>query len=688
MTVMRYLSGCLLIALVVGGAGGVGLYVRRRAFPTWRGSTARLAEIVIGLAVVVLQSELLGLVHLFRPIPLGVTGALLLGGAIIAVRRLPAGPEEEREPRPGRWGTLVALGASALVVTQWIVQIIPAAQRGMFEVDTLDYHMPIALHWMQTGVIGPVNQTVPGLPVGYYPANAEIVHALGLVAWRTDALSLAVNVGWLLLGLLAAWVFGRRYGAGPLALTGAAVVFAVPILARNQPGSAMTDVPSMALLLAAVALLDLRDPAMRYRALALSGLAAGLSAGTKLTVVPMLVLLTVLIPFAVPVARRRAFGLWCAGLAVGGGFWYLRNLVVLGNPMPANRLPFGLVGMPVPAFRQFDTANQSVLHYATDGPVLRIFAHDLKITMGPLWIAVIAISVAALLGMLAGWRTARFPADRVPAMIGLTGLFGFAAYLVTPTTAGGPEGNPLLFAVDVRYALPMVALGLVGSAAVLRDREPIASAATVLLGGLTVVTVAARWHIPGADTQRRTDTAAGALLLLAVLLLIGAILRIRAGRGLPIRRTALVAAVTGAVVVLPAGGAFADYAHGHRYRSATDGQAAVWRFFQGLSGQRVATTGFALTYPLSGASLGSRVHYLGPVVSGALDDYTRCAAWTRALAAGRYGWVVTGPLVPGDQREPTAATWARANPALRQMMVAGSVRVFRVTAVPDPATCA
>ena len=100
-----------------------------------------------------------------------------------------------------------------------------------------------------------------------------------------------------------------------------------------------------------------------------------------------------------------------------------------------------------------------------------------------------------------------------------------------------------------------------------------------------------------------------------------------------------------------------------------------------------STTGFALTYPLSGASLGSRVHYLGPVVSGALDDYTSCAGWTRALAAGHYGWLVTGPLIPGARQEPPAAAWARANPALRQMMVAGSVRVFRITAVPDPATC-
>ena len=273
-------------------------------------------------------------------------------------------------------------------------------------------------------------------------------------------------------------------------------------------------------------------------------------------------------------------------------------------------------------------------------------------------------------------------------MIGLTGLFGFAAYLATPTTAGGPEGNPALFTVGVRYALPMASLGLVGLAAVLRDREPIASAVTALLGGMTLVTFGARWHIAGAATQRRTDTAAAALLLLVVLLLIGAALRIRAGRGLPIRRTALVAAVTGAVVLLPAGGAFADYAHGHRYRTATDDQGAAWRYFQGMSGQRVATTGFALAYPLSGASLGSQVHYLGPVVAGALDDYTNCAAWTRALAAGRYGWLVTGPIIPGARQEPPAAAWARASHALRQMMVAGSVRVFRVTAVPDPAACA
>ena len=116
------------------------------------------------------------------------------------------------------------------------------------------------------------------------------------------------------------------------------------LLFSRQPGNANNDVVAIALFLAAIAiLLNTRRPRPRRppgRRAAVAGLAAGLALGTKLTVVPPVLALTVgVIVIAGAGDRGRA----AAGLdrrpRVGGGLWYIRNLVVAGNPLPGRHRP-------------------------------------------------------------------------------------------------------------------------------------------------------------------------------------------------------------------------------------------------------------------------------------------------------------------------------------------------------------
>ena len=700
MTIARYFEGLAILLAVLAAAGLIALATRRRFFPHWHGAQARLAEITVGIALIVMLSELLGLLHAFNRAGLLIASALLIAGGWRYLRRVPV-PDSQPSQHDGRpaalgpWGALVAAGSAILVTVQWAIQAIPAIQHGMFEVDTLDYHLPMALRWAQTAQIGPIHQTVPGLPVGYYPANAEIFHALGMVAWQSDVFSLVLNLGWLLLALLAAWVIGRHFQAIPLSMAGTALVLAVPIMARNQPGSAMTDVPSMAFLLVAVALLDprsIRSSDSRMATFALGGLAAGLALGTKLTVLPMLGLFALGIPFLVRESRWRTLAAWAGGAVAGGGFWYVRNLVVVGNPMPANRLPFGPLGLPVPAFRQFDTANQSVLHYATNTAILREYARDLDHVLGPAWIPFLLVSLAGL--VLAVLRRR----DRLLQLWGTTSLLGLLVYLATPTTAGGPEGRPLLFAVDLRYALPMLSVGFVLLAACLAGRGRLTVAAEAGVGLLLAATVAARWHIPGAPTQRRTLTvlAAAAVLAIAALIWWGRHQHLRPFAGARTRTrvrrigiVGIVGAAASALLLGPAGAAFAGYSQEHRYAGAsTDPAQSVYAWFQHLpSDQRIATTGLALAYPLSGPRLTSRITYLGADIKGALDDYSSCQAWTAAIAGSHVNYLVTGPLLPGSTTEPPASTWAQHDPAFAQVFKRGAIRVFSVVAAASPRSC-
>ncbi len=689
MSLGRYLTGFVILLVVLGAAALIGYATRRRYLPEWRAAQARLAEAVVGIATIVIESLTLGLIHEFNRAGVLIASGLLLGAGFSWLRRIPACDSDPRSApaRLGPWGALIAGGSAILVLWQWAVQTIPAVQQGFFEFDTLDYHLPMALHWVQSGVIGPVHQTVPGLPVGYYPANAEIFHAIGMLAWQSDVLSLVLNLFWLLLALLAAWVIGQRFQAIPIAMAGTALVMAVPLMARNQPGSAMTDTPSIALLLAAVALLD-RSGAPRRAPFAFAGLAAGLAIGTKLTVLPMLVLFTLGIPLLDRRDRWRPFAAWTIAMAAGGGFWYVRNLVVIGNPMPASKFPFGYLGLPTPHFSQFDQAPQSVLHYATDGAVLRQFAHDLGHGLGRFWLPLIVFAVAGLVVSMLPGR------DRLQRLWGATSLLGLLIYAATPTTAGGPEGKPLLFEVDVRYALPMLAIGFVLLGSYLAEHRRLSVAAEALVALMLAATVALRWHIPGAETQRRTVTVAGAVLLVAVAALVWSARRgrfrafhaRRVGTVGTVGTVGIVGTVAGALLLGTAGGAFASYSEDHRYAAAgTTSAQSVYAWFQHLPGdQRIATTGLALAYPLSGPRLSSRITYLGPDVKGALDDYASCQAWTAAVAKSHVNYLVTAPLLAGSAQEPAASSWAQHDPAFVEVFRRDAIRVFEVVGTASP----
>jgi hypothetical protein len=157
------------------------------------------------------------------------------------------------------------------------------------------------------------------------------------------------------------------------------------------------------------------------------------------------------------------------------------------------------------------------------------------------------------------------------------------------------------------------------------------------------------------------------------------------------RRAGLVVGAAAVVLLANAGGAFASYSESHRYAAAhgsSDPAQAVYVWFQQLQGdQRIATTGLALAYPLTGPRLTSRITYLGPNVKGALDDYSTCRAWTAAVARIHPTYVVTAPLLPGSTKEPDASAWARHNPSLAPVLVHGPIRVFSVTGAVSPAAC-
>lgn len=90
---------------------------------------------------------------------------------------------------------LAALLATGVAVTQWAVQTADSLGSGMPSFDTLWYHMPFAARFAQTGSVTAIQFTQADPFVAYYPANSELLHAVGIVAMRSDLLSPLLNLG-------------------------------------------------------------------------------------------------------------------------------------------------------------------------------------------------------------------------------------------------------------------------------------------------------------------------------------------------------------------------------------------------------------------------------------------------------------------------------------------------------------
>ena len=242
----------------------------------------------------------------------------------------------------------------------------------------------------------------------------------------------------------------------------------------REPGAAKNDLMAAALLLAGIAILveawnayprgQASAGELRTRAeaafygwpLAAAGLAVGLAAGTRLTVFAFAAALSVVVLVLAPSGRRwAAAGWWFISGLLGGGYWYLRNLLVSGSPIP-EVTKLGPISPPHPERLQEGRPGYSIAHYLTDTGVWRhYFAPGVHDAFGPLWPLILVGAVAAcLLAIFAG-------RDKLIRWLGGAALFALVAYLFTPLGAAGAEGAPVGFAINIRYVIPALLAALV-----------------------------------------------------------------------------------------------------------------------------------------------------------------------------------------------------------------------------------
>jgi hypothetical protein len=670
--------------------------MRARLVPRWTGALARLVEITLGIALVIVVAEAIGIIGLFRlgPLVLGLA-AVGLGTWFICRHWRAQEPVEVTGSAAasttrlglGRFDTGVALAATAVVVGEWIVRTSSSFRHGIIGIDSVWYHLPIAAHFVQTASLTGVQYHGPDAVTAFVPANSELLHAVGILFFGSDLLSPTLNLLWLGLALLAAWCVGLPFGVAPVTLTGAALVLGAPGVVITNAGQAFSDVAACSLLLTAFAILlnaTVASHTPRMTEVGIAGLVAGLALGTKFTALAPVAILTGAVIVFSP-RRERVFrtSLWLLTGAVGGGFWFIRNFVEAGNPVPFLGFQLG----PLQLHRSPVLAPTSaVIEYVTNREAWADYlAPGFRFFLGYGWWAVLALTAISLaVGLFTGthWLVRSFAVG---------GIFSAAVFLLAPEVLEyGIPGKPFFFASNVRYLLP----ALLAAVAVLPLSPVLATpmrARVVLCGfALALGIVQLDWGRIWPTRARPPVTIADGLdsllaLLITVTLVLTTLLVVWTARHGS--RTANVACWTMVIAVMLGSG----LAVHHVYLDRRYANTGAFSWTRGMHDQRIAISGEVNQYQFYGTDLSNRVQYLGTRgAHGAFLPIDNCKGYRRALNDGRYTYVfvaVDNYPIPFTGK-PKALAWTETDPAAHLVHHEGGFWLFRLDGELKEGRCA
>jgi hypothetical protein len=714
---VSYIGGCFAVIGIVAAVGLGGYWLRRWIVPEFSGALARLADVTIATALLILSLELLGTLSILQ---LGwiivVTIAVGLLAALIGWRKAPRDGQEVMAPKVQAIALWIAVAVASFTVAEWTFPAQLSLDQGMFGGDTTWYHMPFAARMAQEHSTVHLLYTDPlRLAAWFYPQSSELIHAAGIVLFHSDWLSPLINLVWVAIALLAAWCIGRPYKVGPATLVAAAIVLDSGVMIETQPGEGRNDIMGMAFLIAFAAFLinghqrrapkagavqdtpETNAPLLDKGPLIMAGIAAGLAASVKLTfLIPVAAIAVGVVLFSGK--GRRITTAWVMGLSmlVVGGYWYLRAAIKTGgNPIPQSK--FGPLKLPTPDQMPLDPRPRfAVAHYLTEPTIYRKwFFPQLDNAFGPLWPLILIVAVAAAVFI------AVRSSNKILRVIAVAALVTAVVYVFTPLTAAGQEGSPTGFFTNTRYLVPglVLALALLPIARPLRAPDKRAWQTLLFLAAVYAITVLAtpRWY-PGFIVGT-------VFLTLALVWAPGGLALLRS-RGQVSRALVL---GTGALVLLLAvvlGRAqqvqYADHHYTEPDHFLQDGgPKKAYTFAQKQHDKRIGIAGsgeiFFGQYGFYGNDLSNHVQYIGvPGPNGTYRLATSCEQFRRQINAGDYNYLIMSRYTEDSPEAPywyRIYYWVQSDPALKKIIQEPDITpepdyVFKVNGKLDPAGCA
>lgn len=675
----QYLVGVLELAIIAGLTYDSARRTRRALLPNWSGAPRVMAEAVLSLGLLLAVLHVLGSFGAFRLYP--VMGALAVLEVVVVIltkyvfsTRALTSSVPPRQPSP-RFMAPMAAAAVVWAFGTWVGPFDSVFRHGITDIDSVQYHLPFAARFFQTGWITQIHQVRPDPEPGFFPADGELLHGVGMLIFRRDVLSPFINFGWLSLLLLAGWCTGRPRGAASTGLVSAALMGSFPVMAYWHAGTGLTDIALLAVLMSMIALL--LNSGGQVGGVAVAAVAAGVGLGIKLTIAPAVLAVTIWLLARRATRTRPVLVTWIGVLVVTGSYWFARNWYRSGSPMPSVRINLGFFTFPAfPNDPELKHEGFTILHYATN---VHFWAHDvpsgLERGFGSGWPLVIALAVVGVLFGLARDRGLEL-------VVPIAALLSLLGYVTLPYSAGGPPNNPTLFAYDLRYLAPALVLGIATFAtSSMSDEVRALATAAICLALVAAVLSGGAWVTVSLPYR---------LLILVVGLAIAGVgylvprysaFRTRAHitqrhlQGAQLKYLSL-----GFVVVVALlGFAFQRSYLASRYRPLPPPLTAATRWFDSIRNARIGITGFTSQYLLYGPTLSNRVDFVGVTEPhGGWAVPNTCSQWRTAVAAGGFRYIVIANLV-NNVATFTWYHWTMTDPSARLVLGTRSVAVFQLS---------
>jgi hypothetical protein len=646
-----YLAGAAYFLPTLAASLGAAAIVLRRRFGYLSGLARALAFCVLGTAALVW-------VHLL-PAILGVLArGTVLATALLALAVAwllkPAGRAIARDPihRP-QMGSGASIAIAVVAVGGLAVYEL-ARVRGLLGtpltfIDLLGFHLPGVARWIQTGTVWQVDQFLPGFATAQYPNNGDMLLLATVLPWHDCAFARLPGVLFFVLTGLGVYALAIELGARrAAAATFGALALAVPPVSIYALEGLPDDI-TLSLLAVGVLFLVRHGRTRRGGELALGGLAIGLALGTKWFGLTAAAVIVVVWLGARVIARLRAAelaregGLLLGTIALGGGFWLVRNLVESGNPLYPKAISlFGVKLFPGSRGDVVDRFGFTIAHYLTQPQILREYIYPgFKSQLGVAGLVLLAGLLIALVYSVR--RRRELPAAGVLA-VALVTVGICITYVITPGTAYGPPNDPVQGFVTLRWLMPAVVIGAAVGAVAVRSlgRWGIVLELAALAGVADAVQLGP--SVPG-------GTAVLVAVALALAVVIGAVtLTVRADRTRRPQKSGLVTLASAAALlaVLVVAGRLQQRQYDKRSYARFDPTFA-WIDAHAPSGHRLGLTGatgetpgLAPVLPAFGPRLGNEVSYVGDRVVHSVELPATLASFQRDLRRGNYDLLMIG----------------------------------------------
>jgi Dolichyl-phosphate-mannose-protein mannosyltransferase len=662
-----YWVGLAFFAVTFGGCLGAAWLVTVRRLPALAGSTRIVAWALLATAAVLAAHLVPAVLGALSRETAALAAGLLLAAAWLTGSRAatPLGYPEPAGTASGLDRALGALGVAAFAIWFALVALkqLYAEPVGF---DAVSAYLPTAANWLQEGSIWGVHDWLPSFFFGAAPGNGTVVLLGTMLPWDNDFLTHFAIYPFVVLTAIAIYALGREAGGPrPLAALIAVMLAAAPVVVYPALRDALLD-PVLYFTFAAGLLFLVRHHRTGERAdLVLAGVGLGIAFGTKFygfTAVPIVIVIWTVARFASGVPRgllARQAGILLVPVVIFGGVWVARNWIETGNP--AYPVEVALGGVEI-----FDAPEDPLRERL--GATLGDYLDDPSVWSGELReqfriatgvpIALLGLAVLVTLAFLVRRRGLRDDDESDgPALTGVAAAAALGlSYALTPYSATGAPGDPILAAANVRYGIPalIAAAGVVAWLAPRLGRYALTIACALSLAGLFDALRI------GVLTPRSTVYSAFAIAAVAVGVLY--LYRRRRGGefGLPApprigERAALVAAASACVALAVFGARAQTTFNDGRYLGK---DPVLDAFAEAADPARVGLAGSwtaeepAPIYPAFGRRLQNEVEYVGRDADGLLTRLATRDEFVEALQDGSFDLLLIGLGSPTAEDPP------------------------------------